>query len=77
MIKKLMSVITLIHEEGLDTDGTESLIKQIPYWTEFLDCELGTLDYSAEVSFVKNLGYRVFRNSEGKHKLVYEDIKEL
>lgn len=72
MIKKIMSVMTLIHEAGLD-NGLDSLKDQIPYWTAFLDKEYGSYDYVAELNFVKELGFRVFRNSEGKHKLVYED----
>lgn len=77
MIKKVMSVITLIHEKGLD-DGVDSLPKQIPYWTDFLNEEHGSFDYPSEVNFVKGLGYRVFRNSDGKHKIIYEsDVIEL
>lgn len=72
MIKKIMSVITFMHEKGLDTKGLDSLKQQMPYWTSFLNNEYGSLDYPAEVTFVKELGYRVFRNSDGKHKLLYE-----
>lgn len=72
MIKKIMKVMSIIHEHGLDANGLDSLRQQIPYWTQFLDGEYNTLDYPDEVTFVKELGYRVFRNSDGKHKLLYE-----
>lgn len=52
------------------TDGEE--------WTDFLNEEYGSFDYPSEVNFVKGLGYRVFRNSDGKHKIIYEsDVIEL
>ena len=72
MIKKLMSIMLLMHEKGLDQNGRDSLKEQIPYWTDLLDEEYGSFDYPEEVRFIKGLGYRVFRNSDGKHKLVYE-----
>ena len=73
MNNKLMSIISLIHEKGLDQNGMESLKDQIPYWTELLNNDYGSLDYPSEVEFLKGLGYRIFRNSNGNHKLVYED----
>ena len=71
MNKKLMSIMFLIHEKGLDQNGKEALKEQIPYWTELLDEDYGFMDYVSEVVFLKNLGYRIFRNSNGNHKLVY------
>lgn len=71
---KIMSVMTLIHEAGLDQNGTASLKQQIPYWTKMLDEEYGSFDYPAEISFLKGLGYHVFRNPKGKHKLIYEVV---
>ena len=63
-----------MHEKGLDQNGKESLKEQIPYWTDFLDKEYDSIDYISEVEFLKALGYRVFRNSNDNHKLVYEDL---
>lgn len=80
MTKKIMAVIHLMHEKGLDQNGTESLMEQIPYWTKLLDEEyaVDSFDYLSELRFIKGVGYRVFRNSKGKHKLVYDsDIREL
>lgn len=68
-IRKLMTVLELIHEDGLDQNGIDSLKQQIPYWVKLLDEDYGTLDYPSEVTFLKGLGYRIFRNQEGKHKL--------
>ena len=73
MNNKLMSIISLMHEKGLDQNGMESLKEQTPYWTELLNNDYGSLDYPSEVEFLKGLGYRIFRNSNGNHKLVYED----
>lgn len=64
-----MTVLELIHEDGLDQNGIDSLKQQIPYWAKFLDDEYGSFDYQSEVAFLKELGYRIFRNQEGKHKL--------
>lgn len=75
-IRKLMTVLELIHEDGLDQNGIDSLKQQIPYWVKLLDEDYGTLDYPSEVTFLKGIGYRVFRNSEGKHRLVL-DYKEV
>ena len=78
MTKKIMSVITIIHEQGLDDNGFASLREQIPYWTDFLNEEYGSFDYPSDVKFVKGLGFRVFRNGGGKHKLIYDsDVTEL
>ena len=73
MITKIMSVMFLLHEKGLDQNGIDSLKEQIPYWTNMLDEDYGSFDYISEIDFVKGLGYRIFRNLDGKHKLVYTD----
>lgn len=68
MTKKLLLLIFRLHKIGVD-----SRKDQIPYWTEFLDQEYGDFDYTSELECIKTLGYRVYRNADGKHKLVYED----
>jgi len=55
------------------------LNKLIPYYEKLLneDCKNNQYDYIHEVAGLKGLGYRVFRNSEGVHRLKYDDALEL
>ena len=73
MITKIMAIMFLLHKKGLDQNGIDSLKEQIPYWTNMLDEDYGSFDYISEIEFVKGLGYRIFRNLDGKHKIVYTD----
>ena len=72
-MSEIMEMLQFLHDKGLDGNGAESLKEQIPYWTEFLNKKYGAHGYASLLAFVKGIGYRVFRNSQGKHKIVYED----
>ena len=70
MTNHIINTLSFFHENGLDSGGRDTLIKQIPYWQVLLDEDYKTPDYQYELSFIKGMGYRVYRNPEGKHKVL-------
>ena len=60
--------------------GCNSMQATLPYWTELLDGEYSeaSSDYQQIVQFLKGIGCKVYRNSQGKHLLVYDEgMKEV
>ena len=68
-------------EENLSSENFDPNFFQenVSYYAELLDEDYvsNQYDYVHEVAFLKGLGYRIFRNSKGKHMLKYEDYIEL
>lgn len=68
-------------EKNLSSEDYDEdfLNKLIPYYENLLneDYKNNQYDYIHEVAGLKGLGYRVFRNSNGAHRLKYDDVLEL
>lgn len=68
-------------EKNLSSEDYDEdfLNKLIPYYENLLneDYKNNQYDYMHEVAGLKGLGYRVFRNPEGVHRLKYDDSLEL
>lgn len=65
--------------EPYDWDYAEYFTSLIPYYTKLLDEDFKTnkTHYALEVFALKQWGYKVFRNSQGQHKLQYADFAEV
>ena len=76
---KLQEVAEHSKYESLDWDYAGYLIGLIPYYSKLLDDDFKTnkTHYAIEVSALKEWGYKVFRNSQGLHKLEYVDFIEI
>lgn len=73
---KFYEISNNLESEDYDEDF---LLKLIPYYEDLLneDYKNNQYDYIHEVAGLKGLGYRIFRASDGKHKLKYNDSLEL
>ena len=68
-------------EKNLSSEDYDEdfLNKLIPYYENLLDEDYinNQYDYIHEIAGLKGLGYRVFRNTNGAHRLKYDDALEL
>lgn len=76
---KMQEIEEHLQDDLSDWDHVEYLTEQIPYFTKLLDEDFKTnkTHYALEVFALKQWGYKVFRNSQGQHKLQYVDFSEI
>lgn len=76
---KMQEIEEHLQDDLFDWDHVEYLTEQIPYFTKLLDedFKVNKTHYALEVLALKECGYKVFRNSQGQHKLQYADFSEI